>query len=106
MKSSGNAYAPVNLKKTVSRSHDLILIYAKNAEGFTLNKLPRTAEMDTRYKNPDNDPRGPWQSGDLSVGPAVEKNIYEITSPSGRKVWPPEGRSWVCLLYTSPSPRD
>ncbi len=90
------AYAPVNLKKTLSRSHDIILVYAKNLDpNFTLNKLPRSAEANARYKNPDNDPRGVWQSDNLSVGPAVESNIYEITTPSGRKVMPPKGRSWV-----------
>ena len=90
------AYAPVNLKKTLSRSHDIILVYAKNLDpNFTLNKLPRSAEANARYKNPDNDPRGPWTSSDISVGPAVESNIYEITTPSGRKVMPPKGRSWV-----------
>lgn len=85
------SYAPINLKKTVSRSHDAILIYARNSEGFTLNKLPRTEEANSRYKNPDNDPRGLWKSGDLSVGPAVESNIYPITTPSGRVCLPPEG---------------
>lgn len=90
------AYAPVNLKKTLSRSHDIILVYAKNMDStFTLNKLPRSTEANARYKNPDNDPRGVWQSSDISVGPAVESNIYEITTPSGRKVMPPKGRSWV-----------
>ena len=90
------AYAPINLKKTLSRSHDIILVYAKNlSPTFTLNKLPRSAEANARYKNPDNDPRGVWQSDNLSVGPAVESNIYEITTPSGRKVTPPKGRSWV-----------
>lgn len=90
------AYAPINLKKTLSRSHDVILVYAKNLDpNFTLNKLPRSAEANARYKNPDNDPRGVWQSDNLSVGPAVESNIYEITTPSGRKVMPPKGRSWV-----------
>lgn len=89
------AYAPVNLKKTLSRSHDIILVYAKNLDHtFTLNKLPRSAEANARYKNPDNDPRGMWQSSDISVGPAVESNIYEITTPSGRKVMPPKGYSW------------
>ena len=89
------AYAPVNLKKTLSRSHDIILVYAKNlSPTFTLNKLPRSAEANARYKNPDNDPRGVWQSDNLSVGPAVESNIYEITTPSGRKVMPPKGYSW------------
>jgi adenine-specific DNA-methyltransferase len=89
------AYAPVNLKKTVSRSTDSILIYANHFDGdFSLNKLPRSVEANSRYKNPDNDPRGPWKNGDLSVGPAVEKNIYKITTPSGREVMPPKGYSW------------
>lgn len=89
------AYAPINLKKTLSRSHDVILVYAKNLDpNFTLNKLPRSAEANARYKNPDNDPRGAWTSSDISVGPAVESNIYEITTPSGRKVMPPKGYSW------------
>ena len=90
------AYAPVNLKKTFSRSHDYIQVYAKNnSSNKELNRLPRSAEANSRYKNPDNDPRGPWKSGDLSVGPAVQSNIYEITTPSGRKVLPPDGRSWL-----------
>ncbi len=89
------SYAPINLKKTLSRSHDAILVYSKNSEGFRLNKLPRSDAADARYKNPDNDLRGVWKSGDLSVGPAVEKQIYEITIPSGRKVMPSKGRCWV-----------
>ena len=80
------AYSPINLKKTLSRSHDTILVYA--------NKLPRSEDANNRYKNPDNDPRGVWKSSDLSVGPAIEKNIYEIITPSGRKTLPPKGYSW------------
>lgn len=89
------AYSPINLKKTLSRSHDTILVYAKNSIGFELNKLPRSEDQNKAYKNPDNDPRGVWKSSDLSVGPAIESNIYEITTPSGRTVLPPKGRSWV-----------
>ena len=89
------AYAPVNLKKTFSRSQDTILVYAKNnSSEKELNKLPRDEEANSRYKNPDNDSRGVWQSDNLSVGPAVESNIYEIITPSGRSVFPPEGYSW------------
>lgn len=89
------SYAPINLKKTLSRSHDTILVYTKDrTENFELNKLPRTEDANDRYKNPDNDPRGKWKSSDLSVGPAVEKNIYPITTPSGRICLPPEGYSW------------
>ena len=50
--------------------------------------------MVANYKNPDNDPRGVYKADNISVGPAVEKNIYEITTPSGRKVLPPDGYSW------------
>lgn len=90
------AYAPINLKKTLSKSHDNILVYAKNFDSnFELNRLPRDEAATDRYRNPDKDPRGPWQSDNLSVGPAVKRNIYEITTPNGRKVLPPDGRSWV-----------
>lgn len=88
------AFAPVNLMKHFSRSHDFILCYAKN-EAIALNKgIQRSGEADNRYSNPDNDPRGVWQSDNLSVGPAVEANIYPIKTPSGRVVEPPAGRSW------------
>ena len=89
------AYAPVNLKKTFSRSHDAILVYAKNnSTQKELNKVPRKESMIANYKNPDNDPRGVYKADNFSVGPAVKKNIYEITTPSGRKVLPPDGYSW------------
>lgn len=88
------AYAPVNLKKHFSESHDYILCYAKNKDMVKCNGLPRDAEADNRYSNPDNDPRGVWKSGDLSVGPAIQDKVYEITTPSGRKVMPPSGYCW------------
>lgn len=89
------SYAPINLKKTLSRSHDIILVYAKNkTDKFELNRLPRSLDANNRYKNPDNDPRGVWKSSDLSVGPAVQENIYPITTPTGRICYPPEGYSW------------
>ena len=91
------AYAPINLKKNFSENHDYILVYAKNINNVETDGLPRSDNQDSLYRNPDNDPRGDWQSDNFSVGPAVEKNIYEITTPSGRKVVPPSGRSW---LYT------
>lgn len=90
------AFAPVNLKKTLSRSHDIILVYAKNfTPNFILNTLPRSASQLSNYKNPDNDPRGPWTSADCTVGPAIEEKCYPITLPSGREVYPPKGRCWV-----------
>lgn len=88
------AYSPVNLKKHFSESHDYILCYARKMESAICNGLPRSSEANDRYSNPDNDPRGPWTSGDLSVGPRVESRVYEITVPSGRKVVPPSGYCW------------
>ena len=89
------AYAPVNLKKHFSPSHDYIVCYAKNISNLVCNGLPRTSAQNKDYKNPDNDPRGLWKAGNPSVGPAVAENIYEVTAPSGRKMLPPKGRSWI-----------
>lgn len=89
------SYAPINLKKTLSRCHDAILVYAKNkTDRFELNRLPRSVDANNRYRNLDNDPRGVWKSSDLSVGPAVQENIYPITTPTGRVCYLPEGYSW------------
>lgn len=89
------AYAPINLKKHFSNSHDYIVCYAKNIDLLICNGLPRTKNQNSDYKNIDNDPRGPWKAGNPSVGPAVEKNIYEIISPAGKVFLPPSGRSWL-----------
>ncbi len=88
------AFSPVNLKKHFSESHDYILCYCKQIDNLVCNGLPRNNESDGRYSNPDNDIRGPWTSGDLSVGPAVADRIYEIITPSGRRVLPPSGYCW------------
>lgn len=88
------AYSPVNLKKHFSESHDYILCYAKNLNSAVCNGLPRSSEANDRYSNPDDDPRGVWKSSDLSVGPIVQSKVYEITTPSGRKVLPPSGYCW------------
>jgi adenine-specific DNA-methyltransferase len=88
-------YAPQNDAKWMSDTHDHILVFAKNKSIWRPNLLPRTEEMDARYKNPDNDVRGPWKSGDLSVKRVTSKDIYPIHAPSGREIMPPKGRSWA-----------
>jgi len=88
-------YSPQNDAKYFSDNHDHILVFAKKKENWKPNLLPRTEEMDARYKNPDNDPRGIWKTSDLSAKRVTLKDIYEIITPSGRKVMPPRGRSWV-----------
>lgn len=89
------AFAPISLKKTLSRSHDAILIYSKNITNLYFGRLPRSEEANNRYSNPDNDPRGVWMSDNFSVGPAIQAKLYEITLPSGRTVLPPTGRCWL-----------
>lgn len=87
-------YSPQNDAKWLSDNHDFIMVYAKNKDLWRPNLLPRTAEMNARYKNPDNDPRGVWKAGDISVKRITPKDIYEIKTPSGRIVLPPAGTSW------------
>ncbi len=89
-------YSPQNHTKWFSDNHDFILLYAKDKEIWRPILLPRTSEMDARYKNLDNDERGVWKSSDLSVGSAVERNIYPIFNPyTKQEIYPPHGRSWV-----------
>ena len=87
-------YSPQNDAKWFSAMHDFILIYAKGKDIWFPNLLPRTEEMNDRYKNPDNDHRGNWKSGDFSVKTYLKSNDYEIITPSGRVVNPPSGRCW------------
>lgn len=88
------AFSPKNDAKYVSNSHDYIFMYAKSLDTFKIGRLPRTEEANARYSNPDDDPRGPWMSGDISVKTYSESADYPITLPSGRVVEPPAGRSW------------
>lgn len=88
------AYAPISMKKYFSESHEHLLIFAKQKDLFTLNLLPRTEKQNKDYKNPDNDPRGVWKGGNLTVGPAVEKQVYEIIGPTGKSFYPPKGYCW------------
>lgn len=92
-------FSPQNDAKWLSDSHDHILVYAKNKEIWRPNLLPRTDEMDSRYKNPDNDPRGVWTSGDLLRKDVQKTGLYTITTPSGKRYDPPTGRSWRMPEY-------
>ena len=87
-------YAPISLKKFFSESHEYCYVYAKNVEAFKMNLLPRSEKQNKDYKNPDNDPRGEWKVGNLTVGPAVEKQVYEIIGPTGKRFFPPSGYCW------------
>ena len=88
------AFAPKNDAKYFSTSHDFVLVYAKNIEDFEIGKLPRTQEANARYKNPDNDPRGPWAADNMTVKTYSAAYDYPITTPNGTVVNPTNGRCW------------
>ena len=79
-----------------SDNHEYALVYAKNMESFKIGVLPRTDSMNERYKNPDNDPRGPWQSGDLVASGERSNGHFWVTSPKTGKTFDvPAGKHWV-----------
>lgn len=84
-----------NDAKYFSVNHDYILVYAKQVENIQLNLLNRTEGMDARYKNPDDDPRGPWQSGDLVANEVRTNGNYDVVGPTGKVFNVPEGKHWV-----------
>jgi len=89
-------YAPKNTADWFSEDHDYLLVYAREKALWRPQKLPRTEEMEARYKNPDNDFRGPWKPADMSARNRYDAGVYSVTSPSGRVVpGPPTGRYWV-----------
>ena len=88
------AFSPKNDARFISNSHDYIVMFARNIESFKIGRLPRTEEADARYSNPDNDPRGVWQSDNMTVKTYSPSGDYPITLPSGRVVEPPAGRCW------------
>jgi adenine-specific DNA-methyltransferase len=84
-----------NDAKHLSDNTESVLIYAKNVNNIEINLLPRTAEMDARYKNPDNDPRGPWSSGDLVANEPRKDGNYVVLGPTGIEYNVPDGKHWV-----------
>jgi adenine-specific DNA-methyltransferase len=82
----------------ISLSHDNILVYASDRASWSQarNLMPRTQTQLGRFKNPDNDPRGPWRQGDDGTAKSgTEKQRFPVTLPSGRVVTPPPGRYWA-----------
>ena len=86
--------------RSIGKNHEYILIYSKNQEKLSLGLLPRDSESLSRYKNPDNDPNGPWVAADLSAngkgGRLSLSTVFPIHSPIDNKnYYPPEGKSWL-----------
>lgn len=78
-------YSPKNTAQFFSEDHDYLLVYAKNKETWRPNLLGRTAEMEARYLNPDNDLRGPWKPSDLTARNAYSKGKYTVVGPTSKK---------------------
>lgn len=88
-------YGGKNDSKWFSHYHDYILVYAKNKLLFYPKLLPRDEKQNERYKNPDNDIRGPWTSSDFSQFGPTPNCVYEIITPNGTRVFPKEGKRWI-----------
>ncbi len=88
-------YSPKGTAQHFSDDHEYIVCYALNKAVWRPNPMPRSAAQDKAYKNPDDDPRGPWKAGDFSARNFYSKGTYAITCPSGRVVaGPPPGNYW------------
>ena len=90
-------YSPQNAVQWFSEAHDFILIYAKMKEIWQPNLLERSEEMNARYRNLDNDPRGDWKPTDATAqaGHGTTSQFYELFAPNGQTFQPPTGRCWV-----------
>ena len=87
------ADSPRNSARQFSTDHDHLLVFSKKPD-WVPNKLARTEEANSIYKNPDNDPRGPWLPGDPYANKPYSKGLYTVKGPTGREFSPPPGRFW------------
>lgn len=88
-------YSPKNQSTYFSNDYEFVLCYGKNKDLVTINLLPRTEEMNLRYKNPDNDPRGDWKPGDLVANEERTGGHYVVKSPiTGKEFDSPQGKHW------------
>lgn len=91
-------------RSTIGSVHDYILCYLKNSDNpkGAIGKMPLSEKRKANFSNPDNDPRGPWASVDMTgmIGRATKDQFFEVELPSGRKIRPPEGRSWGLVEKT------
>lgn len=93
-------YSPQNDDRGITPAHDHLLAFAKNRSTMVINLLPRSTEMDARYANPDNDPKGVWKSGDLTSKTKAKGHSYPIKGPDGAIHYPSPGRQWAPSIET------
>lgn len=79
--------------------HEYLLVYAMDPDKFKVarNRVPLDAKQQAVYKNPNNDPKGPWQSVSLTAQGYRPNQMYEIVAPNGKRHVPPEGRCWSLI---------
>lgn len=96
--------ASPDARSTVGSVHDYLLCYVKNPldPKAAIGKMALSEKRKSSFTNPDNDPRGPWASVDMTgmIGRATKDQFFEVTLPSGRVITPPSGRSWGLVKRT------
>jgi adenine-specific DNA-methyltransferase len=90
------AYTSNMTAQFIPDTHDYILIYARDFDSATIGRFARTTEQREKFKNPDDDPRGPWKAENLSAGKYYSAGQFEIIGPTGKRFMPPPGRYWRC----------
>ena len=83
-------------REALGDAHEYVLLYTKDLSKFksSRNLLPIGDKQRALYRNPDNDPRGEWQSVSLLAQGFRPNQMYEIVAPNGRKHSPPGGNCW------------
>jgi adenine-specific DNA-methyltransferase len=96
--------ASPDARSTIGSVHDYLLVFVKDVQRVkdAIGKMAISEKRKKSFSNPDNDARGPWASVDMTgmTGRATKDQFFEIELPSGRKVSPPEGRSWGLVERT------
>ncbi len=82
-----------NLAKNIAPVHEYLLIYSKSIDQLNLNKLSYSEEFIKKgFANPDNDPRGVYQTGPLARPKNSSNREYTLTMPNGREIT----AKWSC----------
>ncbi len=91
--------SPANDAKLFSGDHDYILVYAKDSLRWQPNRMEYEGAQLANFLNPDNDPRGVWNSAAYTCAKSAEERpnlFYPIRNPNtGEDVWPSRSRVWA-----------
>lgn len=84
----------------IGKIHEYIFVYSKNIKALKLYLQPRDSQIDSKYKNPNNDPRGPWFADNLSAngkgGRLVKSCVFPIRNPHNNiDYYPPQNKCWL-----------